>query len=86
MSRLEDCFHGYATEKNCTLIRYDIIQGFRNLFDEVGDEQDQDSGMINLPNESVLLSSFSIQFELRIAELNKRDRLIQVAVQLEEVP
>ena len=25
-------------EKNCTLIRYDIIQGLKNLYDEVKDE------------------------------------------------
>jgi ribosomal protein L17 len=33
-SRFREC----ATEKNCTLIRYDIIQGLRNLYDEVKDE------------------------------------------------
>lgn len=31
-------FRNCATEKNCTLIRYDIIQGLRNLYDEVHDE------------------------------------------------
>lgn len=33
--RFQECI----TEKNCTLIRYDIIQGFRNLYDEVKDEK-----------------------------------------------
>jgi len=33
--RFRDC----AAEKNCTLIRYDIIQGLRNLYDEVKDEK-----------------------------------------------
>lgn len=33
--RFEECI----AEKNCTLIRFDIIQGLRNLFDEVKDEQ-----------------------------------------------
>jgi hypothetical protein len=33
-SRYSDC----AQEKNCTLIRYDIIQGLRNLYDQVKDE------------------------------------------------
>jgi len=33
--RFRDC----AAEKNCTLIRYDIIQGLRNLYDEVRDEK-----------------------------------------------
>ncbi len=32
--RFEEC----ATEKNCTLIRYDIIQDLKNLYDEVKDE------------------------------------------------
>ena len=32
--RFRDC----AAEKNCTLIRYDIIQGLRNLYNEVHDE------------------------------------------------
>lgn len=32
--RFADC----AAEKNCTLIRFDIIQGLRNLYDEVQDE------------------------------------------------
>ena len=27
-----------STEKNCTLIRYDIIQGLKNLYNEVKDE------------------------------------------------
>jgi len=33
-SRFEEC----TAEKNCTLIRYDIIQGLRKLYDEVQDE------------------------------------------------
>lgn len=35
---LADRFKNCAAEKNCTLIRYDIIQGLRNLYDEVKDE------------------------------------------------
>jgi hypothetical protein len=31
-------FNECAVEKNCTLIRYDIIQDFRNLYDEIKDE------------------------------------------------
>ena len=34
-----DRFRNCADEKNCTLIRYDIIQGLRNLYDEVKDEK-----------------------------------------------
>jgi len=33
--RFEEC----AAEKNCTLIRYDIQEGLRNLYDVVGDEK-----------------------------------------------
>ena len=36
---LADRFKNCVTEKNCTLIRYDIIQGLRNLYDEVKDEK-----------------------------------------------
>ncbi len=34
-TRFADC----AAEKNCTLIRYDIIQGLRKLYDAIGDEK-----------------------------------------------
>lgn len=33
--RFKECI----TEKNCTLIRYDIIQSLRNVYDETGDEK-----------------------------------------------
>ena len=33
--RFKECI----TEKNCTLIRYDVIQGLRKLYDEVKDEK-----------------------------------------------
>lgn len=36
---LEGRFRECITEKNCTLIRYDIIQGPRNLYDAVEDER-----------------------------------------------
>lgn len=36
---LADRFRNCGAEKNCTLIRYDIIQGLRNLYDEVKDEK-----------------------------------------------
>jgi hypothetical protein len=35
---LERRFHECATEKNCTLIRYDIIQDLRNLYDQIQDD------------------------------------------------
>jgi hypothetical protein len=33
--RFKDCIK----EKNCTLIRYDILQSFRNVYDKVKDEK-----------------------------------------------
>ena len=36
---LAERFRNCAAEKNCTLIRYNIIQDFRNLYDEVKDEK-----------------------------------------------
>jgi len=36
---LADRFRNCGNEKNCTLIRYDIMQGFRNLYDDVQDEK-----------------------------------------------
>jgi hypothetical protein len=35
---LEQRFHECSTEKNCTLIRYDIMQSMRNVYDVVKDE------------------------------------------------
>lgn len=35
---LEKRFHECAAEKNCTLIRYDILQSMRNVYDAVHDE------------------------------------------------
>jgi hypothetical protein len=39
VDRLADRFADCAAEKNRTLIRYDIVQGLRNLYDEVKDEK-----------------------------------------------
>ncbi|HKY54017.1 MAG TPA: hypothetical protein VJM08_06925, partial [Anaerolineales bacterium] len=39
MEGLEGRFKECITEKNCTLIRYDILQSFRNVYDEVKDER-----------------------------------------------
>lgn len=34
---LADRFADCVSEKNCTLIRYDIVVGLRRLYDETGD-------------------------------------------------
>lgn len=38
MAALAQRFHECATEKNCTLIRYDIMVSFRNVYDVTKDE------------------------------------------------
>lgn len=39
MDGLEHRFKECITERNCTLIRYDILQSFRNVYDAVKDEK-----------------------------------------------
>ena len=39
MDGLEQRFHECITEKNCTLIRYDITQSMRNVYNAVKDEK-----------------------------------------------
>jgi hypothetical protein len=39
MDGLTGRFKECNNEKNCTLIRYDIIQGFRNVYDATYDEK-----------------------------------------------
>ena len=38
LAGLEGRYYECSAEKNCTLIRYDIIQGLRDLYDVVGDD------------------------------------------------
>jgi hypothetical protein len=38
LSGLEERYHECVSEKQCTLIRFDIIQDFKNLYDAAGDE------------------------------------------------
>ncbi len=39
LAGLERRFHECILEKNCTLIRYDILQSFRNVYDVIADEK-----------------------------------------------
>jgi hypothetical protein len=48
--RYDECI----AEKNCTLIRYDIIQGFRNLYDTVKDEAIKEKALVLIEAESDL--------------------------------
>ena len=48
--RFEECI----TEKNCTLIRYDILQGLRNLYDVVKDEKIKEKAVELIESENDL--------------------------------
>lgn len=45
IKRLSDRFINCVGEKNYTLIRFDIIQGLRNLYDELQDEEIKKTGL-----------------------------------------
>jgi len=51
---LERRFSECISEKNCTLIRYDIIQGLRNLYDEVKDEKVKEKALAFIETEDDL--------------------------------
>lgn len=43
IDRLNKRFHQCIDEKNCTLIRYDILEGFRKIYDAVKEEKIKDA-------------------------------------------
>jgi hypothetical protein len=45
LEHLERRYHECTAEKNWTLIRFDIIQNLRNIYDEVGDETVRDKAL-----------------------------------------
>ena len=49
--RFEDC----AAEKNCTLIRFDIIQGLRKLYDHAKDESIREKSLALIETEPDLM-------------------------------
>lgn len=51
---LADRFRNCTMEKNCTLIRYDIIQDFRNIYDEVKDEKIKEKALALMETEEDL--------------------------------
>ena len=51
---LADRFKNCAAEKNCTLIRYDIIEGLRKLYDEVKDEKVKEKALALIETEEDL--------------------------------
>ena len=44
-------FHECLTEKNCTLIRYDILEGMRKLYDQVKDEKIREKALALIETE-----------------------------------
>ena len=52
MAGLESRFHECATEKNCTLIRYDILQSMRNVYDVVHDESIREKALALIETET----------------------------------
>ena len=48
---LANWFKNCITHKNCTLIRYDIIQDLRNLYDEVKDEKIKEKALALIETE-----------------------------------
>jgi hypothetical protein len=51
---LERRYHECITEKNCTLIRYDIIQSLRHIYDAVQDETIKEKALALIETESDL--------------------------------
>jgi hypothetical protein len=51
---LEGRFNECISEKNCTLIRYDIIQDLRYLYDAVGDEKIKEKALALIETEADL--------------------------------
>jgi hypothetical protein len=51
MDGLEDRFQECITEKNCTLIRYDILQSFRNVYDVVKDAKIKETALALIETE-----------------------------------
>jgi hypothetical protein len=54
VDRLAGRFIECVVEKNCTLIRYDIIQGLRKLYDEVKDEKVREKALELIESEQDL--------------------------------
>ena len=54
MDGLEQRFKECITEKNCTLIRYDILQSMRNVYDEVKDQKIREKALELIETEEEL--------------------------------
>jgi hypothetical protein len=63
LAGLESRFHECIAEKNCTLIRYDILQGLRNLYDEIKDE------MIRAKAQELIATEDDLKYRKKYATL-----------------
>ena len=61
-------FRECATEKNGTLIRYDIIEDFRKLYDRVGDEALREKSLELIESEN------DLKYRQKYATLWKKDK------------
>ena len=52
MAGLEGRFHECISEKNCTMIRYDILQSMRNVYDVVHDESIREKALALIETET----------------------------------
>lgn len=52
VERLAERFHAAAGEKNGTLIRYDIVEGLRKLYNQVGDETVREAALALIATEA----------------------------------
>ena len=66
MDGLERRFKQCVTEKNCTLIRYDILQSMRNVYDVVRDEKIKEKALELLETED------DLKYRKKYASLWKR--------------
>lgn len=64
---LEQRFEECTSNKNCTLIRFDILQGLRNLYDEDKDEQIKEKALELIETEN------DLKYRKKYASLWKRD-------------
>jgi hypothetical protein len=67
MDGLEGRFKECVTEKNCTLIRHDIVQSFRNLYDAVKDESVKAKAMelIEIENDSKYRKKYASLWKIK---------------------
>lgn len=71
MSGLENRFNECITEKNCTLIRYDIIKSLRNLYDAVHDDTIKEKALTLIAFEADLKyrKKYATCWKIRLASM-----------------